>query len=313
MVQASKIWLTGSRGFIGRPLAKALREAGVDLICFTPKPKGASGHSTPASPVELDFLSPEDIKDKAAHLGLPDIFIHLGWGDVSRPELDVHLTEGVASGKNLIETLFKLGVKKFLLTGSISQYGGRVGILSEGMEPGPRLTNYAKAKSEVERFGLQAAKIYGETFICVRIPWAFGAGQRQGSLINDLFASYIKGTDVSLTPCEHYRDFIHMIDVVEGLKRISYVDESGIINLGSGKVVLMKDYVSMFWKNLGGGMDRLKFGARPLPANEPEQPKSYFDIARLIRLTQWQPALTLEEGIIKTIEDLRSQTENIHA
>ena len=244
---------------------------------------------------------------------MPDILIHLGWGDVAHPEYPIHLTEGVQSGRNLIETLFKLGLKKFITTGSISQYGGRVGLLSEDMEPGARLTNYAKAKTEVERLGLEAAQTYGKTFLCVRIPWAFGAGQRQGSLINDLFQAYLKGTSVSLSPCEHYRDYIHIIDVVEGLRRISAVDESTIINLGSGKCVQVKDFVLSLWKNLRGNNDKLKFGMRTLSPNEPDQPKSYFDLTRLTRLTQWQPALSLEEGIIKTIEDLKLQTEDIHA
>jgi len=313
MVQTPKIWLTGSRGFIGRPFARALRDARVDLTCFTQNAKGDNSLPGGVAPIHMDYLNPADIKDKVDHLGLPDIFIHLGWGDVSRPELPYHLTQGVQSGKNLIETLFKLGLKKFIITGSISQYGGHTGVLSEDMEPGERLTNYAKAKSEVEKLGLQAAQTYGKTFICVRIPWAFGAGQRQGSLINDLYQSYLKGTDVSLSPCEHYRDYIHMIDVVEGLRRICAVDESTVINLGSGRFVQVKDFVIDFWKKLGGDRDRLKFGMRPLPSNEPDQPKSCFDLTRLTRLTQWQPALSLEEGIIKTIEDLKLQTEDIHA
>jgi len=308
MAKTTKIWLTGSRGFIGRPLARALKSAHVDLTCFTQNAEAKNGLSDEDKPVYLDYMDPSDIKGKVEHLGAPDIFIHLGWGDVSHPELPVHLTDGVQSGKNLIETLFKLGVKKFILTGSISQYGGRVGLLSEDMEPGERLTNYARAKSEVEKLGLQAAKTYGKTFICVRIPWAFGAGQRQGSLINDLYQAHIRGTSVSLSPCEHYRDYIHMVDVVEGLRRICGVDESGIINLGSGRYVQVKDFVIEFWKKLGGDIDRLKFGMRTLHPGEPDQPKSYFDLTRLIKLTQWQPALSLEEGIIKTIEDLRSQT-----
>jgi nucleoside-diphosphate-sugar epimerase len=309
MAKSPKIWLTGSTGFIGRPFLKVLKNAQFDVTCITQDAEKAKNSSNDNLLVHLDYMNTEDIKDKVARLGLPDIFIHLGWGDIAHPEFPIHLTEGVQSGKNLVETFFKLGLKKFIMTGSISQYGGRIGLLSEDMElePQARLTNYAKAKNEVEKLGLEAANTYGKTFICVRIPWAFGAGQRQGSLINDLFAAHLKGTSVSLSPCEHYRDFIHMVDVVEGLKRICAVDESGIINLGSGKYVQVKDYVTEFWRKLGGDMDKLKFGARTLHPGEPDQPKSYFDLTRLKRLTQWQPALSLEEGIMKTIEDLYNE------
>ncbi len=301
MTKTPKIWLTGSRGFIGKALCKALRQDNVDLTCFTQTPGPAQ------DVVLMDYAKAENIQETVKSLGLPDVFIHLGWPEVSKPDLPVHLNEGVATSKTLLETMFKLGLKKFIFTGSISQYGGLVGRLSEDMAPGPRLTNYAKAKNEVEQLGLQAAQTYGKIFISVRIPWAFGAGQRQGSLINDIYQAHLKGTMVSLSPCEHYRDYIHTTDVVEGLRRVGAVEESGIINLGSGKFVQVKDFVMGFWKNLGGDRTKLKFGDRPLPSCEPDQPKSYFDLTRLIRLTQWQPRLSLDEGIRKTIEDLSKE------
>jgi len=309
----AKIWLTGSRGFIGRPCVHALRNAGVEVICFTQSSKDTPMAEAKDAPIHMDYLNPVDIKAKVERLGLPNVFIHLGWGEVSRPEHAYHLNEGVEGGKNLIETLFGLGLQRFIITGSISQYGGIIGRLSEEMQPGERLTNYAKAKNEVEAIGLQVAQEYNKTFICVRIPWAFGAGQRQGSLINDLFQAYLKSTPVSLSPCEHYRDYIHMVDVVEGLKRICDVNESGVINLGSGKYVQVKEYVIELWKQLGADMNNLKFGARPLGSNEPDQPKSWFDLTRLKRLTKWQPTLSLQEGIAQTIEDLKLEAkEAVH-
>jgi len=172
------------------------------------------------------------------------------------------------------------------------------------MAPQGRLTNYAKAKGEVEKLGFQAAKIYNKTFISVRTFYVFGSGQRQGSLINDLFQAHLKGTSVNLSPCEHYRDYIHVSDVVEGLKRISAINQSTIVNLGSGKVVKLKDFVIDFWMKMGGDIAKLKFGTKSLLPGEPEQPKSYADLTHLKKLTQWQPQLTLEEGILKTIENL---------
>lgn len=303
-LSSHRIWLTGSRGFIGRALVRALRSAQADLTCFTQNVGKVNGFSDETLPVQLDYLDPEDIEDKVNRLGLPDIFIHLGWGDMTNPESPVHLKDNVQIGKNLIETLFKLGLKKFIFIGSVSQYGGRVGLLSEDMESQGRLTNYAKAKNEVERLGFQAAKKFGLIFISVRLFAIMGAGQRQGSLINDLFQAHLKGESVSLSPCEHYRDYIHLFDVAEGLIRICAIDQSTIVNLGSGKVVQLKDFVVDFWKKLGGDIDKLKFGMRTLHPGEPDYPKSYADLTRLIKLTQWQPELSLEEGIIKTIECL---------
>jgi nucleoside-diphosphate-sugar epimerase len=290
MVRSPKIWLTGSRGFIGRPLVRAFKDDQADLTCFTHE--------------ELDYLDPADIEDKIVRLGKPDILILMGWGQIAAPDSPFHLAEGVQGARNLINTAFKLGVKKVIFTGTTSQYGGRVGLLSEDMEPQGKLTNYARAKNEVERSGFEAARKYGKIFICVRLSYVFGAGQRQGSLINDLYQAHLKKTSVSLSPCEHYRDYVHVLDVVEGLRRICSVEESTTVNLASGKVVRVRDFVIDLWKGLGGDIENLKFGMRTLNPGEPDQPKSYADLTRLKALTQWQPALSLQEGIIKTIEGL---------
>jgi len=308
MTKNPKIWLTGSRAFIGRPFVKALRNNQVDLTCFTQNIEEDINIPGEASPVHMNYLDPLDIKDKIVRLGMPDIFIHMGWGEIGNPESPFHLKEGVQIGKNLIETFFQLGLKKFIFIGTTSQYGGRVGLLSEEMQPEGRLTKYAQAKNEVERLGLQAAQTYGKIFISVRLSYVFGAGQqRQGSLINDLFQAHLKGTSINLSPCEHYRDYIHVLDVVEGFKRICAVDQSTVINLASGKYVRVKEYVLDFWKHMGGDIDKLKFGARTLVPGEPDQPKSYADLTRLISLTQWQPELSLQEGIIKTVEGLSEE------
>ena len=312
MAKTPKIWLTGSRGCIGRPLVREFRRDQVDLTCFTQNVQGANDFSAEAMPVHLDYLNPADIKCKVDQLGLPDIFIHLGWGILANLESSFHLQDNVQIGKNLIETLFKLGLKKFIFIGTTGQYGGRIGLLSEDMQPQGRLTNYAKGKNEVERLGFQAAKEFGLIFISVRTFYVVGADWRQGSLVNDLFQAHLKGESVNLSPCEHYRDYIHVLDVVEGIRRICAIDQSTIVNLGSGKFVQVKDYVIYFWKKLGGDIDKLKFGMKTLRPDEPDQPKSYADLTRLIRLTQWQPKLSLEEGIIKTIEDLSTSMEGNH-
>jgi nucleoside-diphosphate-sugar epimerase len=306
MAKPPRIWLTGSRGSIGRPLVRALRRDQVDLTCFTQKVEGSNDLSGDAKLVHLDYLNPADIKDKVDHWGLPDIFIHLGWGSLKNLESPFHIEDNVQIGKTLIETLFKLGLKKFIFIGTALQYGGRVGLLSEDMEPQGSLTNYAKGKNEVERLGLQIAKEFGRIFISVRTFYVYGADQRQGSLVNDLVQAHLKGENVNLSPCEHYRDYIHVLDVVEGLRHICAIDQSTIVNLGSGKYFQVKDFVVNFWKKLGGDIDKLKFGMKTLRPGEPDQPKSYADSMRLIRLTQWQPQLSLQEGIVKTIEGLNN-------
>ena len=63
----------------------------------------------------------------------------------------------------------------------------------------------------------------------------------------------------------------------------------------------------MFWNNLGGANNMLKFGSKAMLKNEPDQPKSFADLTRLEKLTNWKPSYSLEEGIQSTIEVLYSE------
>ena len=109
-------------------------------------------------------------------------------------------------------------------------------------------------------------------------------------------------------PCEHYRDYIHVYDVAQGIRRLIEIDKTTIVNLGSGSVIKLKDFVILFWKTLSGDEERLKFGVQPMRQGEPEQPESFCNLERLKKLTNWMPSLSLEEGINSTIKKLRENS-----
>ena len=93
-------------------------------------------------------------------------------------------------------------------------------------------------------------------------------------------------------------------DVAEGVLRITAINESATLNLGSGRYIKVKEFVAKFWDCLGGDMNKLKFGSRPMRAGEPEQPRSFADLTRLKELTGWVPENSLEDGVRLTIKKL---------
>ena len=300
------IWLTGSSGFIGRCVAAELRAHGHTVLCFSNAGIGDRATESQGDRHPLNFLDAKNIREQVTRFGVPDAFIHLAWGDMASPETEKHIDENVRAGTTLIDTLYEAGLKKFVFIGSMTEYGGRVGALQEDMPPEGRMTNYALGKIKVTEHGYARAAALNRVFLHIRPFFVFGAGQRKGSLINDLFEATQAGREVSLGPCEHFRDFIHVSDVAQGIRRMLPVEKSATVNLGSGSVIQVKEYVKIFWAQLGGNPATLKFGARPMRANEPEQPKSYADLTRLKQLTGWTPSLTLEQGIAKTVQDLKS-------
>lgn len=294
-----RIWVSGSRGFIGKHLVHALKDSYHELRCITNNK--ISGDNL----IYIDYSEKNHIREIINLYGVPNIFIHLGWGSVYEPQSNIHFTSNISNGKNLIKELYSCGLQKFIFLGSSSEYGDREGSLSENMSPKGKLTNYVKGKIEVSSYGFEIAKQLNKIFIHIRLFYTFGAGQHQKSLINQLYKTYLEKSTINLSPCEHYRDYIYISDVVNGIKLISNINESAIVNLGSGRAIKIKDFVNLFWKYLRAKPDFLNFGSHPKPEHEPEQPYCYSNLDTLKRLTNWTPSLSLEEGIKLTIKELK--------
>ena len=297
---AQTVWLSGSRGFVGSHLVRWLRGAGYGVTCVS------SAAPSDERVVQLDFADPRQIRETLDRLGAPEVFLHLGWGHVYQPQSPDHLTTNVQHGINLVDACFEGGVQRFVVIGSSSEYGDRVGALLEDLAPEGTLNNYIKGKLALAAHGFEAAAQLNRTFLHVRLSYTFGAGQQHNSLINQLFKSSVERTALDLSPCEHYRDYIYVGDVAEGIARISRVHRSAIVNLGGGKVIQLKEFIRRFWSHLGSDPEMLRFGSHTKPAHEPPQPHCYLDLARLKSLTNWTPMWSIEDGIAETVAQLRS-------
>ena len=192
----------------------------------------------------------------------------------------------------------------------MNEYGSLVGRLSEEMKPKGRLINYAKGKIKVAQHGFKIADYFGKLFIHIRPFYVYGSGQRKGSLINELFEAFQNNRDTKLGPCDHFRDYIYVMDVVEGIIQSRSINNSCTINFGIGSFIKVKDFVTIFWEKLGGDMTKLKFGFQPMLKYEPDQPKSYADLTRLYELTQWKPTYSIEKGIEATIDGLLKEAKD---
>ena len=310
-----KIWISGSRGFLGTHLISELQKS-FDIHCITNSKYGASSNQDNDQPTYVDFLSGKSIRNAIESLGIPEIFIHLGWGDVVNPHSNMHLEDNVTQSKNLINELYKAGLDKFICLGSMNEYGNRLGPLNEEMGPKGQITNYARGKIEVASFGFEKAKEMNKKFIHIRLFYTIGRMQEEGSLIRDLYFGFKKNTLISLGPCEHYRDYVSIADVVKGIRLLCDVDKSTTVNLGGGKAIKLKDFVSIFWRILGGKPEMLHLGEKPMGKEQP-QPNCFASLDKLQKLTGgWKPSDSIEDGIrltIKELDKIYSKTSSINS
>jgi nucleoside-diphosphate-sugar epimerase len=293
------IWLTGSRGFVGTEVANRLRGDGYSLKCLTNSPPKRDGL------IHVDFADPTDIRKTIREHGVPETFLHVGWGSVYEPNSTERQESNLQNGINLINELFEAGLQRFILLGSSAEYGTHEGPLKEGMGFKGESDPYVKAKLDLASYGFLVAGRFQRKFINIRLFYTYGGGQTHNSLINQLYRSYLAGTPISLSPCDQFRDYIHVSEVAEGIERICQIETSTIVNLGSGSAIMLKEFVRQIWNQLGGGPENLLFAGHDRPELERIQPYAYADLSILESLTLWSPKLSVEAGIRKTILKLQ--------
>jgi nucleoside-diphosphate-sugar epimerase len=297
---SKKVWITGSRGFIGSHVRDALRDSGYVVKCLS------NTASEDENVIYADFSDRNKLSQVIDEHGASDTLIHLGWGNTDNPHHENHIGSNVKEGMNLFEEMYDHGVQRIIFMGSSSEYGSHVGLLKEDFVSQEKdLNNYIEGKRVLGAYGLQSAKESNRIFLDVRLFYTYGAGQKANSLINQLFQCSLGNEIMQLSPCEIFRDYIHISDVVEGMKKIICVNQSGIVNLGSGQVIQLKEFVKLFWKELGASPDQLKFGAHDQPAYEQSQPKSFADVSKLKKLTNWSPTTSIKEGIRLTVQKMK--------
>ncbi len=290
------IWISGTSGFVGKHLKKYLSK--FDKYQVVPVSNSKKKNKDVLS---IDYSSVNNIRKVLSQNKKPDIFLHLGWGNVYDPHHSSHVNKNLSEGKNLFETFYKNGITKIILLGSSSEYGDLCGALKENTKINTYQNLYVKGKVKLCNYGLEKSKFYNKLFLHIRLFYAYGEGQRKNSLINQLYSSGRDGKIIKLTPCEHFRDYIYIDDVVVGIEKLISFKKSEVVNLGSGKAIVLKKFIEIFWKKMKRDTKLLGFGKINLPEKQQSQPKAFADLSKLYDLTKWKPSISINDGIKKTI------------
>ena len=295
-----KVIVTGGNGFIGRLLIKKLKTFGIEAINLSRK-------NTDSYDNQLKYFNSDYIDTILRDNENIKIAFLLGWGKMDSPSSNYHLNENVINHKSLIKKLYKKGVEKIIFLGSATEYGETVGNLNEDCNVVGKLSNYAKGKNEVSQIGRDLAEKYSGIFIHIRLFYVYGPFQRKNSLINYLIDCKENNIFPEVGDGQYFRDYIFLNDAVDGIIKISKINKSIIINLGSGEAVKVKDYISQLWKHLGGYPEEIKFGIKPMSSSEPKQQYAFADNTLIEELINWCPKVTVSEGLRLTIQSIKKK------
>jgi dTDP-glucose 4,6-dehydratase len=98
------------------------------------------------------------------------------------------------------------------------------------------------------------------------------------------------------------RSFCYCDDLIEGIYRLMLSQTAEPVNLGNPQELTILEFAREIQRATGAGQ-KIRF--RPLPQDDPRQRRP--DIRRARRLLDWQPRVSLAEGLQKTIAYFRER------
>jgi nucleoside-diphosphate-sugar epimerase len=239
-----RVLLTGAKGYLGRPLGRALEAASFDVTrldagffesCLLQEQYAQKG----------SFLSCADTRDvQLEDLVGHDAIVHLA--ELSNDplgEMEESLTVAINqhATTRLAELAKRAGIRRFVYISSCSVYGASDGrLMDESWDTQP-LTIYAKSKVAAEE---NILRLISARFspVVLRLATAFGSSTalRLDLVVNDFVHSAVT-TGVVRTASDGlaWRPFVHVLDVCEvivaALNAPCRALSGQIINVGSEK------------------------------------------------------------------------------
>jgi dTDP-glucose 4,6-dehydratase len=158
---------------------------------------------------------------------------------------------------------------------------------------------YDEAKRFAEAITMAYHRTHGVETRIARIFNTYGPRMRldDGRVLPNFMVQALTGEDLTAYgDGSQTRSFCYVEDLVEGIKRLLYSKEAGPVNLGNPEEITILDFAKEIIQ-LTGSKSKIAF--TPLPQNDPKvrQP----DITKAKKILGWQPKITRQEGLKKTL------------
>ena len=303
--------VTGGAGFIGSHLTEELKRRGEQVRVVDSL---ITGHRRNLAHLSgIDFLE-GDLADLAvarrAVDGVEYVLHQAAIPSVPR-SVDDPITSNRAnidSTLNVLVAARDARVKRVVYAGSSSAYGNTPTLpKQEDMPPNP-LSPYALQKLVGEQYMQMFTALYGLETVSIRYFNVFGPRQDPSSPYSGVISVFAKALIENKPPTiygdgEQTRDFTYVANVVDGvLKAVKAPNASGqVINVATGSRISLNRLFTTMRDLLGSGVE-VSYG----PNRHGDVKDSLADITRARTILGYEPTVSFEDGLKKTIEWYRS-------
>jgi nucleoside-diphosphate-sugar epimerase len=127
----------------------------------------------------------------------------------------------------------------------------------------------------------------------------YGPDEQPGRLVPSVVRSLLGGESVPASDGEQIRDFLHVSDVADGFASLLASDVCGPVNIASGEAVTVRTVIETIARSVGRP-ELIRWGALERGPGDPDVLLA--DVARLRDEVGFVPRITLEEGLMTTVD-----------
>lgn len=311
------VLITGGAGFIGSHLCRRLLETGNSVICVDNFITGFRRNieELESNPnfklIEKDISNPLHTKEDLdwvfhfASLASPKHYLNYPIKTLKSGLLGTHNCLGMAKVKKA----------KFFLASTSEVYGDPL------IHPQPEeywgnvnsigvRSCYDESKRGAEALTYAYMRQHNLNVRVVRIFNTYGPYMHpdDGRVVSNFIVQALKGENLTVYgEGKQSRSFCYIDDLVSGILKMMDVDYKKPLNLGNPAEFTIKELADLVLKLTNS---KSKISRLPLPEDDPKQRQP--DISKVNRMLGWQPRVSLEEGLKKTIDYFRVRIEANH-
>jgi dTDP-glucose 4,6-dehydratase len=306
-----RIVITGAGGFLGSHLVDKCLAEGHEVIGIDSFITGAPDNIAHIESPKFSFRK-QNIYEGVFVDGAVDFIFHLASpaSPVDYLELPIQTLKVGAMGTHNALGLARAKGAGLLLASTSEVYGDPMVHPQKedywgNVNPiGPRGC-YDEAKRFAEALVMAYHRMHGIDTKIVRIFNTYGPRMRlkDGRIVPNFVRQALTGEPLTVYgDGSQTRSFCYCTDLIEGIYRLGMSNENLPTNIGNPHEFTVLEFANLV-KKLTGSDAPIEF--KPLPQDDPKQRKP--DISKAKEVLDWEPKVSLEEGLAKTLEYFRGK------
>ena len=306
-----RIVITGAAGFIGSHLSERLLDQGHSVVGIDNLLTGDLANIAHLRDRDFTFIR-HDVTEYINVEGPVDCVFH--WASPASPidylEWPIPTLKVGALGTHNALGLAKAKTARFVLASTSEVYGDPLEHPQKetywgNVNPiGPRGV-YDEAKRFAEAITMAYHRYHGLDAKIVRIFNTYGPRMRvrDGRAVPNFIAQALRDEDVTIYGSgSQTRSFCYISDLVTGILALAASNVNEPVNIGNPTEMSIADMAETIIRMTGS---KSKVVHKPLPTDDPQVRRP--DITRARTLLNWEPKVSLDEGLTDTIRYFRQK------